>query len=161
MSQLIQRKTVLAIGLAMLLLLICMAIVFVIDTHFSLDPWSDGDIGALWYFFVGCIFFPGALRRYRTDRQGERKVPWYRRLDLIFCLIGLVLGLEFALSVVQKWVESVLMSNNSRVIGTGSVTALDIALITVTLCWIALTLLLFFQMIKQNKQQKTEPAQRE
>lgn len=70
--------------------------------------------------------------------------------------MGLVLGLMFALSVVQKWVDSVLMSNNSPVIGEGSLTALSIAVITVDLCWIALVLLLFYQMIKQIKQAKDE-----
>jgi hypothetical protein len=153
------RKVVLMIGLGIALLLICIGVVFVIDTHFSLDPWGDGDVGALWYFLVGSIFFPGALRRYRAGRQRERKVPWYHRLDLILCLIGLVCGLVFALSVVQKWVESILMRNNSPVIGEGSLAVLAIAVSTVTFCWIALVILLFYQMIKQIKQGKTEPPQ--
>lgn len=150
-----RRKRVLVIGLGVVLLLICVAIVFVIDTHFSLNPWSDGNVEALWYFLIGCILLPGALRRYRAGRQGEQKVPWYRRLDLILCLIGLVFGLVFALSVVQKWVESVLMSTNFPIISTGDLTALAIAWIVITLCWVALVVLLFFQMFKQIKSRKT------
>ena len=152
-----KRTFALMIGLGVALLLICIGIVFVIDAHFSLDPWGDGDVEALWYFLVGSIFFPGALRRYRAGRQGERKVPWYHRLDLILCLIGLVFGLVFALSVVQKWVDSVLMSNTSPVVGEGSLIALAIAVTAVNLCWIALVILSVYQMIKQIKQRKTEP----
>jgi uncharacterized protein YacL len=153
-----KRKFALVIGLGVVLLLICIAVVFVIDTHFSLNPWGDGDVEALWYFLVGSMFFPGALRRYRAGRQAERKVPWYHRLDLILCLIGLVFGLVFAESVVQKWFEFDLIH------GIGSThspvfVALVIALITVYSCWIALVILLFSQMIKQIKQRKTEPPQ--
>ena|SRR5258708_40197661 len=97
------RKVVLMIGLGVALLIICLAVVFVIDTHLSLDPWRDDDVEMLWFFLVGSIFFPGALRRYRADRRAERKVPWYRRPDLLLCLIGLVSGPVFALSLVQKW----------------------------------------------------------
>ncbi len=151
------------IGLGMALLIICFAGVFVIDTHFSLDPWNDGDVGALWYFLVGCMFFPGALHRYQAGRQAERKVPWYHRLDLILCLIGLVFGLVFALSVVHKWVWSLFMSDSgpshSPAVSEASLRALDIAVIIVNLCWIALVIVLFYQMIKQIKQGETEPPQ--
>lgn len=154
-----KRKIALMISLGIALMLLCLGVVFVIDTHFSLDPWSDGDTEILWCFLLGSIFFPGALRRYRAGKQGERKVPWYHRLDFILCLIGLVSGLMFALSVVQKWVESVLMSADSPVIGEGSLTALLIVMIIVDLCWIALIILLLSQMIKQIRQQKIEPPQ--
>lgn len=152
-----KRKIALMISLGIALMLLCIAVVFVIDTHFSLDPWGDGDVEVLWYFLVGSIFFPGALRRYRAGRQGERKVPWYHRLDLILCLIGLVFGPVFALSVVQKQVDSVLMSYNSPGVGEGSLTALAIAVTTVDLCWIALFLLFLYQGVKQNLQRKKDP----
>lgn len=97
-----KKKVALVIGLGAALMLICIGAVFVIDTHFSLDPWSDGDVEVLWYFLAGSIFFPRALRRYRAGRQGERKVPWYHRLDFILCLIGLVFGPVFVLSVIQN-----------------------------------------------------------
>lgn len=163
MSRIDKRKFVLLIGLGVALLLICLAVVFIIDAHFSLDPWGDGDVEALWYFLVGSIFFPGALRRYRAGRQAERKVPWYHRLDLILCLQGLVFGLVFALSVVQKWVWSVLTSDigpsHSPVFGEGSLIALAIAMTTVSLCWIALFILFIYQAIKQNKQRKKDSPQ--
>lgn len=146
-----KRKAALIVGFGIALLLICIGVVFVIDTRFSLDPWGDGDVEALWYFLMGCLFFPGALRRYRAGRQGERKVPWYHRLDLIGCLIGLIFGFVFALSVVQKWVASVLMTSNSPAVSEGSLTILAIAMIAVNLCWIALVILLLYQMIKQIK----------
>ncbi len=150
------RKVILMIGFGIALMLICVAVVFVIDTHFALDPWGDGDIEVLWYFLIGSMFFPRALRRYRAGRQTELKVPWYRRVDLILCLIGLVFGPTFALSVVQKWVEFVLMNDNVMVFSEGGLRALDVAVITVNLCWIALTILLFYQMIRQIKHQKTD-----
>jgi hypothetical protein len=63
----IEKKTiVLIMSLGIALMLLCIGVVFVIDTHFSLDPWGDGDVEVLWYFLVGSIFFPGALRRYRA-----------------------------------------------------------------------------------------------
>ena len=158
MSRIDKRKFALMIGLGVALLLICLAVVFIIDAHFSLDPWGDSDVEALWCFLVGSLFFPGALRRYRAGRQAERKVPWYHRLDLIACLIGLVLGLVFAESVVQKWFEFDLFH------GTGSTSspvfvALGIALITVSLCWITLVILFIYQALKQNKQRKNDSPQ--
>ena len=157
MSRIDKRKFALMIGLGVALLLICIAVVFIIDTHFSLDPWGDGDVEALWCFLVGSMFFPGALRRYRAGRQAERKVRWYQRLDLLACLIGLAFGLVFAESVVQKWFEFDLIH------GIGSThspvfVALVIALITVYSCWIALVILLIYQAIKQNMQPKKDPA---
>lgn len=150
MMRIEKKKVALIIGLGVALMFICMGVVFVIDTHFSLDPWSDGGVEALWYFLIGCIFFPGAFRRYRAGRQGEQKVPWYHRLDLLLCLTGLALGPAFALSVVQKQVDSVLKSSNSPIIGEGTLTALSIAVLSVHLCWIALFLLFLYQGVKQN-----------
>lgn len=154
------RSHILLIGLGVALMGICFGVVFVIDTHFSLDPWNDSDVEALWYFLVGCIFFPGALRRYRAGRQGEPKVPWYHRLDLIGCLIGFAFGLEFILSGVRKWMWSLLMNDmHSPIVNEGSLRALDMAILMVILCWIILVLFLFYQKIKQIKQLKTEPSQ--
>lgn len=157
MVQVEKRTMVLIISLGIVLMLICIGVVFVIDTHFSLDPWGDDDVEVLWYFLMGSIFFPGALRRYRAGRQGEQKVPWYQRLDLILCLIGLVFGPVFALSVVQKQVDSVLMSYNSPGVGEGGLTALAIAVTTVNLCWIALFLFFLYQGVKQNLRRKKDP----
>jgi hypothetical protein len=63
----------------------------------------------------------------------------------------------FVLSVVQKQLDSVLMSYNSPGVGEGRLMALAIAVITVNLCWIALVILLLYQMLKQIKQQKENP----
>jgi len=109
---------------------------------------------------VGSIFFPGALRRYRAGRKGERTIPWYQRIDLILCLIGLVFGLMFALSLVQKWVWSVLMNNTAPpMVNERSLNILAVAVTSVDLCWIALIGVLFFQMVKQIKQRRTDPPQ--
>src|SRR5579884_711194 len=140
-----KRKAALMISFGVALLLICIGVVFVIDTHFSLDPWGDSDVEALWFFLVSCIFFPGALRRYRAGRQGERKVSWYHRIDLILCLIGLAYGLEFVLSVVHKWVWSLFMSDTGSSRLLTILTALDIATIAVIFCWIALLVLALYQ----------------
>lgn len=146
-----KKKIALMIGLGAALLGLCIAVVYVIDTHFSLNPWGDGDVEMLWYFVVGGIFFPGALRRYREGRQAEPKVPWYRHLDLILCLVGLVSGLAFILSVVQKWVESVLAS---AIVDQIYLTVLGLALVAVYTSWLALFILFIVQVIKQNKQGK-------
>lgn len=163
MVQVETRKVVLMIGLGVALLLVCIAVVFVIDVHFSLDPWGDGDVEMLWYFLVGSMFFPGALRRYRAGRQAERKVPWYHRLDLILCLIGLVSGLVFAVSVVQKWVWSVLTSDigppHPLIVTEGHLRTLAITMTIIYLCWIAMVILLIYQALKQMKQWKKDPPQ--
>ena len=166
------RKVVLMICLGVALLLICIAVVFAIDVHFSLDPWSDGEVEMLWFFLVGSMVFPGALRRYRAGRQAERKVPWYRRPELILCLIGLVSGLMFAVSVVQKWVWSVSTSNlgpsqpvidlglsQPLIIANGHLNVLAIATATIDLCWFALVIVLIFQALKQNQQRKNDSPQ--
>ena len=158
------RKVVLMIGLGVALLIISLAVVFVIDTHLSLDPWRGGDVEMLWFFLVGSIFFPGALRRYRADRQAGRKGPWYRRPDLLLCLIGLVSGLVFAVSVVQKWFVFVFIkgigSTHPPVFAQGLLLALGMALFTVYLCWIALLTVLIYQAIKHNTQRKKDSPQR-
>jgi hypothetical protein len=148
-----KRKRAFMIGLGVVILLICIAAVFVIDTHFSLDPWGDGDVEALWYFLVGSMLFPGALRRYRVGRQAERKVRWYQRLDLLLCLIGLAFGLVFAESVAQKWFEFDLIHGISSTHSPAYV-ALVVALITVYSCLLALVIVLIYQAIKQNRQPK-------
>jgi hypothetical protein len=157
------RKLVLAIGLGAALLILCIAAHLIIDAHFSSDPRSDMDAEMLWFFLVGSVFFPGALRRYRAGRQAEQKIPWYRRLDLILCLGALVSGLVFALSVVQKWFEFVLIqgigSTSSPVFSEGRLEALTIALLASYGCWIALLLLFIYQALKQRK--KTLPEQPE
>jgi hypothetical protein len=135
-----------------------LAVVFVIDTHLSLDPWRDGDVEMLWFFLVGSIFFLGALRRYRADRRAERKVSWYRRPDLLLCLIGLVSGSVFAVSLVQKWYVFVFIkgigSTHAPVFNKSLLLALGIALFTVYFCWTALLTVLIYQAIKRNTQRK-------
>ena len=157
------RKLVLAITLGTVLLILCIAAALIIDTHFSSDPRYDDEAEMLWYFLVGSVFFPGVLRRYRAGRQAEQKIPWYRRLDLILCLGSLVSGLVFALSVVQKWFEFVLIhgigSTPSLVFGEGRLEALMIALTAFYGCWIALLLLFIYQALRQRK--KTLPKQPE
>lgn len=157
MVQIKTRKVLLMIGLGIALLLICIAVVYVIDMHFSLDPWGDGDVNALWSFLVGSLLFPGAFRRYRAGRQAERKVHWYQRLDLLMCLIGLAFGLVFAESVWQKWFEFNLIHDTAST-DSWFYVAMVIALIAVYSCWIFLIILLFYQAIKQSMQSKKDPS---
>lgn len=146
----------LLIGIGVLLF-ISIAVVYAIDTHFSLNPWGDGDIEWLWYFLLGIIFFPGAFRRYRAGRQTEPRIPWHHRVDLMLCLLGLVFGLTFALSVVQKWINSLLMSG--VVIDNRIFTVMAIVLSAVDLCWIVLFILLIYRAIKQSQLRKEDPPQ--
>lgn len=99
-------------------------------------------------FSDGQRLFPRSAPPLLSRQTGERKAPWHYRLDLIVRLIGLVFGPVFVLSVAQKQVDSVLISYNSPGVGEGSLTALTIAVITVNLCWIALAILLLYQMLK-------------
>lgn len=153
-----KRKVPQIVGLMVVLIIISIAIVMVIDAHFALDPWGDGDVTMLWYFLMGSIFFPGALRRYRVARQAEQKVSWYHRPDLILCLIGLVSGLIFALSVVQKWFEFVFINDtgspHSVAFTEGFLLALVIIRVVLYLCWIGLLIVLICYTINQSRQRK-------
>src|SRR5579859_6485439 len=153
------KRILMFIGLGVILLLLSLAVVFIIDTHFSLDPWADEDVDTLCYFLMGCIFFPGALRRYRAGRRTEPNISWYQRLDLVACLIGLVFGPMFALSVVQKWIDSLFMLEPPPpILSHINFTALGIAWIILTICWISLLILFLYQTIKQKWPRKEDTS---
>jgi hypothetical protein len=153
------RKFVLMISFGVVLFILCAAVVFVIDTHFSLSPWGDEDATMLFYFVCGCIFFPGAFRRYKAGRKAEIKISWYRRPDFILCLVGLVSGLIFALSVLQKWVEYVLLHDDfvPFPLGRNFFTAEAIAIAVTYLSWLALLILFIYQGVKQKRNNRKEP----
>ena len=159
MARIRKRKIALIVGLWIVIYLFSITVIYAIDTHFALNPWGDNDATILSYFLAGCFFFPGALRRYRRGRRGEQKIPWYHRPDFILCLIGLVDGPLFVLSVIQKWVDYILMSSDARIISIDNLHALNIALVIVTICWLALNILMVYSLVKRNKKTKTKPPQ--
>lgn len=162
------KKVALLIGLIAVFLVVSIAVVFAIDVHAHTVTWNDRRIELLWFFLVGCLFFPGVLHRYRTLRQRERNIPWYRRFDLTLCLLALVSGLLFAIIVIQELTVEAIYASHRAVIDLGPgtmmiyigsyqtnglfgsnnlVNALTIALIVLDLCWLLLALFLLIQAI--------------
>jgi hypothetical protein len=166
MFQIDAKKTVLLIGSSGALLLVSIAVLFLINAHFGLNPWNVGEIGLLWCFLIGCMVFPRALHHYRREkRRGERSIAWYRYPDLVLCLLGFVSGLLFLLSLIQEWILSsdphILQIAPPRtvigldpffsIIGSGGhVNALMIAAAIINLCWFVVALVLLIQVFKQR-----------
>lgn len=136
---------------------ISMSVVYVIDTYLALNPWNNNDVQSFACFLAGIIFFPGALRRYRVERQSEHKVPWYQRIDLILCLIGLLFGPFFALSIIDRRLEFLLF--NGVIIDNRVFIALAILQSIIGVGQLALLMLVIYRAIRQSQSRKEDPPQ--
>ncbi len=130
------------------------AIAIILNVAFPSTSGSGLESSFFAFFFLGSIFFPGRLKKYREARRDGSKVTWYQRLDLLLCLMGVSAGPCFILSVVHRWFEFVL--NNEAVSSSAMqsilrwMTGVAIALIFCIVLWLALIVLVLIQGIKQR-----------
>ena len=75
MSRFDTRNFALMIGLGVALLIVYLAVVFVIDAHFSLDPWRDDDADMLWYFPRWKHVLPRSTPPLPNRQAGREKSP--------------------------------------------------------------------------------------
>ncbi len=150
-------KIVLIVVSVLLLLACCIVAVLIIDSRLSVNPGtgSDNDVTFLFFFVLGCIFFPRAWHSYIVERRKKPTVVWYQRLNLVLCLIGLVSGLLFGSSVLQKWTLFVSMNNiaqyqSSMLVGDSWL--LVIVNFIAIIVWVILLIVLVHQGVKRRKQ---------